>query len=200
MDSKKENSSAPPGSAESATMASKPSRNLAFMGSFDDSKIAHRGHESVARLGAPASLPASFRTHTATRRQGCRRSQFRFMGSLDLQLWTRIAAMNRGVWEADPCLSAEIGRTQSAGKSSGSVSSKSLCSILRFRESFHDIGIAHRDHEPDTGSAAFMPLQRRPARDQRSGINAARRGQVHGEELRSLGCQLPPDSGNLALA
>src|SRR5688572_14473972 len=33
-----------------------------------------------AELGAPASLPANFRPLTATRRQGCRRSQFRFMG------------------------------------------------------------------------------------------------------------------------
>jgi len=31
-------------------------------------------------LGAPASLPASFRTNTGTRRQGCRRSQARFVG------------------------------------------------------------------------------------------------------------------------
>jgi len=67
-----------------------------------------------------------------SRGQGCLRSEGRFMESLDLQLWTRIVAMNPDVWEADPCLNAEIGRTQSAGKSSGSVSSKSLCSILRF--------------------------------------------------------------------
>src|SRR5688572_21848801 len=40
-----------------------------FMGSSDDSKIAHCAHEPVAILGAPASLPASFLTHSATRRQ-----------------------------------------------------------------------------------------------------------------------------------
>jgi len=125
-------------------------------GQLNDSKIAHRGHESVARLGAPACLPASFRTHTATRRQGCRRSQFRFVGSLDLQLWTRIAAMKRGVWEADPCLSAEIGRTQSAGKSSGSVSSQSLCSILRFMERRTNLKFIS-----DTSALIALPRTRR---------------------------------------
>jgi hypothetical protein len=37
---------------------------------------AHWGHGPAAILGAPASLPASFRNNTATRRQGCRRYQF----------------------------------------------------------------------------------------------------------------------------
>src|SRR6266498_6080688 len=44
--------------------------------------------------------------------------------------------------------SAEIGRTRSSGKSSGSVSSKTLCSILRFMGSLHDSRIAHWNHEP----------------------------------------------------
>src|SRR6266567_1979743 len=39
--------------------------------------------------------------------------------------------MSHVVCDADPCLSAEIGRTRSSGKLSSSVSSKSPCSILR---------------------------------------------------------------------
>src|SRR5688572_13684000 len=55
-----------------------------FMGRLLDPMIAHWGREPVARLGAPASasLPASFRNHTATRRQGCRRFQFAVHGKL----------------------------------------------------------------------------------------------------------------------
>jgi len=51
-----------------------------FMGSLHGWLTAHWDHERVARQGALASLPASFLAHSATRRQGCRRSRFRFMG------------------------------------------------------------------------------------------------------------------------
>src|SRR5688572_9031699 len=87
---------------------------------------AHWDHEPVAKLGAPASLPASFLAHSATRRQGCRRSQFRFMGSLHLQLWTRIGTMNHAVRAASQSFSTEFWRTQRPVELEVSVSSNTL--------------------------------------------------------------------------
>jgi hypothetical protein len=97
-------------------------------------------------------MTRQFRRSEANQEGGRRPGEGRFLGSLHLQLWTRIGAINREAFGSPHLCGRNVAPRTTLRAHHATLMFPRLCRInaailARFMESLHDPAVAHWDHE-----------------------------------------------------